>query len=321
VAPPVDPTVSTTVAAATEFLYIGNDLIQTGVAAGTIESYRTAVLRGKVLQRDNSPLSGVAISILDHPEFGQTLSRANGMFDMAVNGGGDLTVHYQKEDYFPAQRTINVPWQDYVVVDDVVMVGIDPAVTAITSGVGVMQVAQGSVEFDADGQRQATILFPAGTSAQMVLPDGTTQFLPGMNVRATEYTVGENGLEAMPAPLPPTTGYTYAVNLTVDEALAADAKTVNFSQPVYFYVDNFLEIPTGISVPVGYYDFDKFERKMEYGGVSLRNYPYKAADFLVANKIKGNFFNDFNSGAYLLGRASPDIKVFIDGRTEVYGVL
>ena len=70
----------------------------------------------------------------------------------------------------------------------------------------------------------------------------------------------------------------------------------------------------------GYYDFDKFERKSEFGGVSLRNFPYKAADFLVDNKIKGNFFNDFNSGAYLLGRTFPDIKVFIDGRTEVYGV-
>jgi len=70
----------------------------------------------------------------------------------------------------------------------------------------------------------------------------------------------------------------------------------------------------------GYYDFDKFERKSEYGGVSLHNFPYKAADFLVDNKIKGNFFNDFNSGAYLLGRTFPDIKVFIDGRTEVYGV-
>jgi len=70
----------------------------------------------------------------------------------------------------------------------------------------------------------------------------------------------------------------------------------------------------------GYYDFDKFERKSEYGGVSLRNFPYKAVNFLVDNKIKGNFFNDFNSGAYLLGRTFPDIKVFIDGRTEVYGV-
>jgi tetratricopeptide (TPR) repeat protein len=69
----------------------------------------------------------------------------------------------------------------------------------------------------------------------------------------------------------------------------------------------------------GYYDFDKFERKSEYGGLSQRNFAHAAADFLVDNGIKGNFFNDFNSGAYLLGRAAPDIKVFIDGRTEVYG--
>lgn len=69
----------------------------------------------------------------------------------------------------------------------------------------------------------------------------------------------------------------------------------------------------------GYFNFDTLERKSEFGGVSLKNYPYKAADFLVNNKIKGNFFNDFNSGAYLLGRAHPHIKVFIDGRTEVYG--
>jgi len=69
----------------------------------------------------------------------------------------------------------------------------------------------------------------------------------------------------------------------------------------------------------GYFDFDKYERKSEYGGVSLRSYPTKALDFLVDNDIKGNFFNDFNSGAYTLGRAFPNIKVFIDGRTEVYG--
>ena len=62
----------------------------------------------------------------------------------------------------------------------------------------------------------------------------------------------------------------------------------------------------------GYFDFDKFEQKSEFGGVSLRNFPYKAADFLVDNGIKGNFLNDFNSGAYLVGRAYPDVKVFID---------
>ncbi|MCA9401309.1 MAG: tetratricopeptide repeat protein, partial [Candidatus Omnitrophica bacterium] len=56
-----------------------------------------------------------------------------------------------------------------------------------------------------------------------------------------------------------------------------------------------------------------------FGGVSLDSYPYKAVDFLVDHKVKGNFFNDFNSGAYLLGRTFPDIKVSMDGRTEVYG--
>ena len=69
----------------------------------------------------------------------------------------------------------------------------------------------------------------------------------------------------------------------------------------------------------GYFDFDKYELKSSFGGITQRNYPSKAADFLVANNIKGNFFNDFNSGAYTIGRCYPNIRVFIDGRTEVYG--
>ncbi|MEI7999463.1 MAG: hypothetical protein WCH62_08170, partial [Candidatus Omnitrophota bacterium] len=69
----------------------------------------------------------------------------------------------------------------------------------------------------------------------------------------------------------------------------------------------------------GYFDFDTYERKSEFWGISKRSFPYHAVDFLVKNQIKGNFFNDFNSGAYLIGRCSPNIKVYMDGRTEVYG--
>jgi len=69
----------------------------------------------------------------------------------------------------------------------------------------------------------------------------------------------------------------------------------------------------------GYFDFENYQRKSEFGGVTLRSYPHLAVDFLVKNKIKGNTFNDFNSGAYLIGHCYPDLKVFIDGRTEVYG--
>ncbi|MDP3142607.1 MAG: tetratricopeptide repeat protein, partial [Candidatus Omnitrophota bacterium] len=69
----------------------------------------------------------------------------------------------------------------------------------------------------------------------------------------------------------------------------------------------------------GYYDFGKYEAKSVLGGISTRDYPSQAADFILKNKIKGNVFNDFNSGAYLIGRCFPQVKVYIDGRTEMYG--
>lgn len=40
----------------------------------------------------------------------------------------------------------------------------------------------------------------------------------------------------------------------MDEAIAADATEVRFSQPVYLHVDNFLGAPVGAAVPLGYYD-------------------------------------------------------------------
>ncbi|MBF0619108.1 MAG: hypothetical protein HQL19_02955 [Candidatus Omnitrophica bacterium] len=69
----------------------------------------------------------------------------------------------------------------------------------------------------------------------------------------------------------------------------------------------------------GYFDLDAYERKSEFLGVAQRGFPIKAVDFLEKNNIRGNFFNDFNSGAYLVGRVYPNVRVFIDGRTEVYG--
>ena len=55
------------------------------------------------------------------------------------------------------------------------------------------------------------------------MPDGSTQPLAGGDLRITEVTVGATGAGAMTAPLPPESGYTYAVELSVDEAEAAGA--------------------------------------------------------------------------------------------------
>lgn len=257
VASPVAQGVATILANSTAFLYTGSNPIQTGVTASAIEARRAAVVRGKVLDRGNTPLSGVKITILNHEEFGQTLSRADGMFDLAVNGGGLLIVEYKKTGFLPAQRQVNVPWQDFAFTPDVVLIALDTKANPINLASQSMGEARGSVVTENGKTRQATLLVPVGTTAQLVRIDGTTQAITNLTVRATEYTVGPNGPNAMPGDLPPTSGYTYAVEYSVDEALAVGAKEVKFSQPLFHYVENFLGFPVGLQVPVGYYDRSK----------------------------------------------------------------
>lgn len=258
VAPPIDPTAATSLFESTAFLYSGNNAVQTGMAPGTIEEKRAAVIRGKVLNRDNVPLSDVLIAILNHPEFGSTLSRSDGYFDMAVNGGGLLTVSYKKDGYLTAQRQVNVPWNDFDLLQDVVLIPYDSTATNIDlADAGSMQVARGSQVTDSDGTRKATLIFPAGVQAEMEMPDGTKKPLTTMTVRATEYTVGANGPQAMPAELPANVGYTYCVEYSADEAVAAGATRVSFDEPVIHYVENFIGFPVGGIVPMGYYDYEQ----------------------------------------------------------------
>jgi uncharacterized repeat protein (TIGR01451 family) len=255
VAPALDMTVATTIGAATQFLYTGGNPIQTGVAAGTIKPERAAVLKGRVLDKNNQSLSLVKITVLDHPEFGQTLSRADGRFDLAVNGGGALTLQYEKIGFQTLQRTENVPWQDYCGVSDVIMMGYDPQVTLIDLLASApIQVAQSSVNTDSSGTRRTALLFKQGTTATMKLPGGAMQGLDKLHVRATEFTVGANGFNAMPGELPANSGYTYAVDYGIDEAVAANAVETIFSQPIIQYNENFLNFPTGIDIPSGTYD-------------------------------------------------------------------
>jgi RHS repeat-associated protein len=257
-APPIDPTVATTMEQATEFFYTGSNPIQTGVATGTIEARRVAVLRGRVTDREGSALSGVKITILNHPEYGRTISRLDGMFDMAVNGGGLLIVNYEKAGYLSAQRQKDVPWQDYVWLPEVALIPLDTQVTTIDLASGSpIQVARATVQTDSDGTRQATLLFTQGIQAELVMANGSTRSINSLSVRATEYTVGSNGPKAMPAELPKTSGYTYCVEVSADEATASGAASVRFDQPYYFYLDDFIGFPVGSAVPAGYYDKQK----------------------------------------------------------------
>ncbi len=255
VGPELEPTTASDLQASTAFLYTGANPVQKGVAPGTMAEQRVAVLRGKVTTRDGEPLPGVKVTVLDHPEFGETLTRSDGMFDMAVNGGGQLTLTYEKSGFLPSQRDVTAPWQDYAWLPVVALIQVDSRVTTVDLNAATeIQVAQGNPVVDDAGERQATVMFKPGTAAKMVMPDGQVVSLDTLNVRATEYTVGEGGPAAMPGELPATSGYTYAVELSVDEALAAGATEVRFDQPVINYVENFHGFPVGEAVPTGYYD-------------------------------------------------------------------
>src|SRR5262249_2353184 len=175
VAPPVDRGAATDFGGATAFLYTGDNPVQTGVAPGAIETRRAAVLRGKVETRDGQPLADVVVTGLGHPELGQTRSRSDAPFARAVKGGGSLTIGYARAGSLAVQRQVDPPTRDYAWLPDVALIPRDAQVTAIDlSGGAPVQAARGSAVADADGARQATVLFPSGTQATMTLPDGST---------------------------------------------------------------------------------------------------------------------------------------------------
>jgi RHS repeat-associated protein len=258
VAPELDPTVDTSLLSEIQFLYLGDPAIQHDADPEAFDPSRVAVLRGQVLDRARLPVSGARIAIHSHPEYGYALTRADGHYDMAVNGGGLLIVNCSHDGYLPVQRQVEVPWQDYVRVDPISLTQLDSKVTAITlASIQGAAVAEGNTVTDEDGPRTARILVPQGVQASMRLADQSLVPLSDLSIRATEYTVDDDGPDAMPAILPPSSAYTYCVEYSVDEALAAGAVSVEFDQPLYHYNDNFLDIPVGEVVPMGYYSHEK----------------------------------------------------------------
>lgn len=239
------------------FLIEGARPVQREAEQGVIDPARAAVLRGRVLTASGAPLPGVRVGIQGHPEFGHTLTRHDGMFDMVVNGGGWTVLSYDREGHLPAQRRIEVPRNDFAWLPDVIMLTLDPQVTSVLMDASEVQIARGSVVSDADGERQLTMIFPAGTSAELLLADGSTLTSDRLSVRATEYTLSGLGPAAMPGELPPTSAWTYAVELSADEAMSAGASEVRFNRPVGVWVENFPGFPVGTAVPSAWYDRER----------------------------------------------------------------
>ncbi len=267
VAPVLDRSVAYDIFSASAFLYTGASAVQTGVVAGSITARCVAVLRGNLITRDGAPLSGVTISVPGHPEYGQTLSRADGLYDLAVNGGELLTLSFTKTGYLPVQRMLSLPRRAYEVVAPVALIPRDTRATVIDpSASSAFQVAQGSPVSDADGARRATLLFPQSALQALLAADNGLHAVGSMTVRATEYTAGIAGGAAMPGDLPENSGYTYAVDFTIDEATGP----VTFTEPIISYTENFIGAPVGSPVPAGSYDRATGRWMPEQNGIVIK---------------------------------------------------
>ena len=210
------------------------------------------------------------MTILNHPEYGVAYSRTDGWFDMVVNGGGYFTVQIDPPagtTYIPVQRQAKTRWLDYTGLGNIVLTPRNAAATVTVGGVaptgpianpapagGV--VYTGTATTDGDGTRTPRLFIPQGATAT-ILPAGSTSgttpsTLPALDL--TEFTTESWGLQAMPGPLPATSAYTFAIEIHAEGTAQGD--TVQFSQPVVFYLDNFMSprIQEGTTVPMGHYD-------------------------------------------------------------------
>ncbi|KAG9341666.1 hypothetical protein JZ751_018730, partial [Albula glossodonta] len=85
------------------------------------DSSRASVVRGQVAAVDGTPLVGVNISFLQHPEYGFTVSRQDGSFDLVAAGGISVTLVFQRAPFISERRTVWLPWNQFVVLEKVTM--------------------------------------------------------------------------------------------------------------------------------------------------------------------------------------------------------
>ncbi|KAK7899528.1 hypothetical protein WMY93_020381 [Mugilogobius chulae] len=85
------------------------------------DTSRVAVIRGNVVLQDGSPLVGVNITFPQHPEYGYTISRKDGSFDVVTLGAMSVTLMFQRPPFLPQTRTVWTPNNNFLVLDEVTM--------------------------------------------------------------------------------------------------------------------------------------------------------------------------------------------------------
>lgn len=240
------------------------ELIPDDSLRAVYEKEKFAVITGLVENDSGASLSGVSTSILNHPEYGTSITDDEGRFALPVEGGTTYTLVYEHPSYISSQRQIIVPTNSIPVAELVQLVMLDSKSTTVTfdNNPETIVTHTSTLITDSFGSRSTTMVFKGDNPAWEVDKQGQRiRKLDTIVTRATEFTAPET----MPSVLPPSVAFTYCADLTVD-----GAARVEFDQPVAIWVDNFLSFPVGTTVPIGYYDRDKGSWKPADNGMVVQ---------------------------------------------------
>ena len=106
------------------FLIEGDKSVQSYSKPESYDERRAAVIRGRVLSSAGEGIIGVRVSVdrsRGASNYGFTLTRPGGWFDLLGNGGGAVTLQFQRSPFKPVTRTSYIPWNQIYVIDSVVM--------------------------------------------------------------------------------------------------------------------------------------------------------------------------------------------------------
>ncbi len=227
------------------------DLIPSDATVDEYDSNRFALLTGIVTGIDDQPIQDVNVTVYNHPEYGTVKTDENGRYTIPVEGGGMLTLQFDKSGFLTSHRQVLTPWNDIAVCETVQLIAQDTKSTEITfdGNPETILTHDSTIVTDEFGSRSAMLVFSGDNRAFITDAQGNdVNELSTMTVRATEFETPET----MPAKLPPNSAYTYCTELQVD-----GADRIRFEKPVALWIDNFLGFEVGEIVPVGYYDRDR----------------------------------------------------------------
>ncbi|MHB8859985.1 MAG: NHL domain-containing protein [Thermoleophilia bacterium] len=226
------------------------DLIPADATIKKYDPQRFAVITGRIRDGAGKSVDDLKVSIKDHPEYGTKQTDGAGAFSLPVEGGGVITVVYEKDGFITSHRQVEVAWNNIANVENVVLQREDPVATTVSFDGNPATVVRhkSTTVTDAFGSRSLTMVFTGDNRVYTRDASGNEIELTSITTRATEFATAES----MPAKLPPNSAYTYCAELSVD-----GADKVRFQKPITVFVDNFLGFNVGEVVPVGYYDRDR----------------------------------------------------------------